>query len=86
MNLPRLKKNLLRRLRLRESWIIFFLLGIIMMNYPFIHIFSKPVKVFGFPLLYLYLIMGWAVSIVVIYLFVRALEQPDEGSGPGEIH
>jgi hypothetical protein len=75
---PKVKKGLLRRLRLRESWVIFFILGIIMMNYPFISIFDKPSKFFGFPLLYLYLMIGWLVSIVVIVLFTKAIDHRDD--------
>ncbi len=56
-----------------ESWVIFFLLGLIMMNYPFIHIFNKDIVVFGMPLLFLYLMGGWAASICVIFLFCKAL-------------
>lgn len=84
MNIPRLRKKLLGRLRLRESWVIFFLLGMIMMNFPFIHIFSKTTKIFGFPLLYLYLQLGWLVSILVIYLFVHALDHAGDDEGPGD--
>jgi hypothetical protein len=80
----RLKHDLLRRLRLRESWIIFFILGIIMMNYPFLHIFNKPATLAGLPLLYLYLTGGWAVSIAVIYLFSRAITADDAVPGPPE--
>lgn len=69
----RWKKRIFKHLRLMESWVIFFLLGLIMMNYPFIHIFNKNVEVFGFPLLFLYLMGGWAVSICVIFLFSKAM-------------
>ena len=75
---PRLKKKLRKHLRLKESWVIFFILGIIMMNYPFIHIFNKPETLFGFPLLYLYLQAGWAISIFVIYLFIKATGSDDD--------
>ena len=71
---PRLKLMLLRRLHLKETWIIFFILGFIMMNYPFITIFNKPVTLVGIPLLFLYLQIGWLTSIIVIYLFVKAAE------------
>ncbi len=76
------KGVLFRRLRLKESWVIFFVLGIIMMNYPFISIFNKPEMLLGIPLLYLYLQVGWVVSIFVVYLFIKALSLPsqhDEG-------
>ncbi|MBT1071805.1 hypothetical protein [Pelotalea chapellei] len=69
----RLHHKLLRRLQLRESWIIFFIMGIIMMNFPFLHIFNKANIVLGFPIFFLYLFVGWAVSIFVIYLFTLAI-------------
>ena len=71
----RIVTQVMRRLQLRESWIIFFILGIIMMTFPFLHIFNKPVLVFGIPLLFLYLIAGWIISIIVIYLFMIASRQ-----------
>ena len=75
---------ILRHMRLKESWVIFFILGIIMMNYPFISIFNKPVLFLGFPLLYLYLQVGWLVSIFVIYLFIKAINLGDDDSHKGE--
>ncbi|GAM10620.1 hypothetical protein OR1_02909 [Geobacter sp. OR-1] len=75
---PKVKKSILLRLRLRESWVIFFILGIIMMNYPFISIFDKPIKFSGYPLLYLYLMIGWVISIVVIVLFTKAIDHRDD--------
>ena len=80
---PQLKRLLLTRLRLRESWIIFFVLGAIMMNYPFISIFNKPAQLFSLPLLYLYLQVGWAVSIFVIWLFNKA-NTTDDSDGSTE--
>ena len=50
----RLSHKLLRRLQLRESWVIFFVVGFIMMNFPFLHIFNKPGTIFGYPLMFLY--------------------------------
>lgn len=70
--MKRLLNRIMHRLQLRESWIIFFILGIIMMTFPFLHIFNKPITLFGFPLMFLYLMIGWAFSIFVIYLFMRA--------------
>jgi hypothetical protein len=54
---------------LRDAWVLFFALGVIMINYPFIHIFNKDVLVFGIPLLVLYFLVGWPLSIVVVYIF-----------------
>jgi hypothetical protein len=42
------------------------------MTFPFLHIFNKPIMLLGLPLLFLYLIYGWVVSIIVIYLFMIA--------------
>lgn len=72
-----LLSHIILRLQLRESWIIFFILGIIMMTFPFLHIFNKPILLLGVPLLFLYLTAGWAVSIVVIYLFMVASRHED---------
>ena len=74
----RLRRQIIHRLQLRESWIIFFILGVIMMNFPFLHIFNRAVLLFGVPLMFLYLMIGWFVSIVVIYLFMMASRQKDE--------
>ena len=58
-----------RRLPLRDAWLIWFFLGVVMLNYPFLHIFNKEILLFGIPLPILYFFVGWPVSIIVIYLF-----------------
>ncbi|HKI51024.1 MAG TPA: hypothetical protein VJ995_03045 [Geothermobacteraceae bacterium] len=63
-------------IRLKESWVLCFLLGIVMLNFPFIEIFNKPNYVFGIPILVLYLMVGWPVSILVIFLFTRQTDPP----------
>ena len=84
--MKRLFEQIIHRLQLRESWIIFFTLGIIMMTFPFLHIFNKPVILFGLPLLFLYLTVGWVASIIVIYFFMIASRhensQTDEKNKP----
>lgn len=55
----------------REAWRLFFFLGIILINYPFVRIFDKPVTFSGIPLLLLYFLVGWPLSILVIFLFSR---------------
>ena len=76
-----LKHRFLSRLSLKESWIIFFILGIIMLNYPFLHIFNKPAELFGFPVLLIYIIGGWAASILVIYLFTKSIKTDNGNDG-----
>jgi hypothetical protein len=71
----RIRHRVLQRLQLRESWVIFFIMGIIMLNFPFLYIFNKSDTLFGFPLLFLYFTFGWAISIFVIYLFTLAVKQ-----------
>jgi hypothetical protein len=51
------------------------------MNYPFIHIFNKVVLVLNLPLLYLYLMVGWPLSIFVIYLFTKAVDLEEDEDG-----
>lgn len=78
--IKRLLTRIMHRLQLRESWIIFFILGIIMLTFPFMQIFNKPVMIFGFPLMLLYLTVGWAFSIFVIYLFMRSFLSQNQSS------
>jgi hypothetical protein len=69
-------------LRLREAWVIFFFLGVVMLNYPFMEIFNKDVRIFGIPLLVLYLLIGWPLSIVIVYLFSLLHGIDGNGSSP----
>jgi hypothetical protein len=68
-------------LHLREAWVIFFMLGLVMLNFPFLHIFNKDVQIFGIPLIILYLMIGWPLSIVVVYLFSLLLGSETADSG-----
>ncbi|BCG46866.1 hypothetical protein GEOBRER4_n1679 [Citrifermentans bremense] len=72
---------LVKRLELKDTWVICFVLGMIMMNYPFISIFNKPAFPFGIPLLYLYLLWGWMFSIFIVYLFSRAARKDTDDRG-----
>jgi hypothetical protein len=72
--LKRLRQKLWDRLQLRESWLIFFVFGIVLLNYPFLNIFNKPDVIFGLPLLFAYFFVGWGISIFIIFLFTLAIE------------
>jgi len=63
---------------LREAWILFMILGMVMINFPFIHIFDGDMSIVGIPRLVVYFMYGWPVSIAVIWLFVRRLEQESQ--------
>lgn len=67
-------------IQIREAWVLCFLLGVVMLNYPFIHIFNKETMVLGIPALFLYFAVGWPFSILVIYLFCRTLRH-ENGNG-----
>ena len=60
---------------LHEAWVIFFFLGMVMLNYPFLHIFNKGLLIFGVPLILIYLMVGWPLSILVVYLFSINLQK-----------
>ncbi len=72
---------------LREAWVLFFFLGAVMLNYPFLQVVNKTSTVLGIPLLVLYFLLGWPTSIAVIYLFSRRLNiepQVSNGQEKGE--
>jgi uncharacterized membrane protein YdjX (TVP38/TMEM64 family) len=81
-----------RKLPLKDAWVFWFVLGMVMLNYPFLHIFNKNVLIFGFPLTFLYFYIGWPASIFVIYLFSfylgrhsdrESAQQNNTGNEPG---
>jgi len=68
----------------REAWVVFFILGVVMLNYPFVHIFNKTTTLFGIPSLILYFLIGWPMSIGVNFLFAKSLKaqtDPEEDQG-----
>lgn len=71
-----------RRLKLKDAWVICFVLGLVMMNYPFLSIFNKGTLSLGIPLLYLYLLVGWVFSIIIVYLFSRAASRDSTTGRP----
>ena len=71
-----------RKLPLRDAWVIWFVLGVVMLNYPFLHIFNKDVLIFGIPLTILYFYIGWPISIFVIYLFSIYLVRHSDENPP----
>lgn len=71
-------------IRLKDSWVLCFALGVVMLNFPFIEIFNKSATLFGVPVLILYLMLGWPASILVIFLFSRQLGNNHEPQEPAE--
>jgi hypothetical protein len=67
----------------REAWILCLILGIVMINFPFVHIFNIDRLIFGIPELVLYFFIGWPASIVVIWFFVGKMKTGNT-PGPGD--
>ena len=59
----------------KEAWILCLILGVIMINFPFIHIFNNDRMLFGVPPLVLYFFVGWPASIFVTWLFIHQMDK-----------
>ena len=62
----------------RQVWLIFFFLGIVMLNFPFLQIVNRVETILGIPVLVLYFMLGWPISILIIYFFCRTLDQNED--------
>lgn len=58
-------------------WIIFFLLGLFMINYPFLSIFDKKIYLVNIPIIFIYFYIGWGVSIIVVYIFSKKMNDEE---------
>jgi hypothetical protein len=57
-----------------KAWcLICFALGLLLVNYPILQIFNQPLTLFGFPLIVVYLLGIWLLSIAVLFLLTRML-------------
>jgi len=52
-----------------------FLLGVLLFNFPLLHLFNRPIVVLGIPALYLYLFSVWCLVILLMLLISRS--RPD---------
>jgi hypothetical protein len=59
---------------LRELVVALFVLGAVLLSWPFLTIFNHARAVFGIPLLVLYLFAVWAVMIAAAFWVTRRLE------------
>ncbi|MDY0190365.1 MAG: hypothetical protein RBR22_06495 [Desulfuromonas sp.] len=64
----------------RQIWLIFLFLGVIMLNFPFLQIFNHINTFCGIPVLVLYLLVGWPISILVIYIFAHTIKDDSNSS------
>jgi hypothetical protein len=51
----------------RQKLILGSLLLLVLLSYPLISIFNKPVLAGGFPILYLYIFGVWITTIIILY-------------------
>ncbi len=65
-----------------ERLVALALFGLLLFNYPLLQMFNAPTLVLGFPKLYLYLFVAWAVLISGAALILRVSES-DGGDLPG---
>lgn len=57
--------------RKHERLIALFFLGVLVLNYPLLHLFGSPSLWLGIPVLYLYLFTCWLVFIVLLALLME---------------
>ena len=62
--------------RINERLIAVVCLGIVVLNYPILGLFSKSLFFRGVPLLYLYIFSLWLLFIVVLALVMRKRRSP----------
>ncbi len=48
-----------------------FIAGVLLLNFPLLSLFDRPVTVFGLPLLHVYFFVTWAVLVVVAAVIVE---------------
>ena len=48
-----------------------FLLGLLLLNYPLLDLFERPVEVLGIPLLFAYVFSVWALLIALMALVLE---------------
>ena len=54
-----------------QRLVALFLLGLLLFNYPLLHLFESATHVLGIPLLYAYVFVAWTLLIVLMALVVE---------------
>lgn len=63
--------------RVGEKLALLLGLGVLLLNFPVLAIFNRPVMVAGVPLLYIYLFGVWLAGIAAVFVLARS-RWPDE--------
>lgn len=51
--------------------VVIFLVGVVLLNYPLLALFSRGEMIAGIPLLYVYVFVTWGVLIAAMAVIVR---------------
>ena len=65
--------------RNQERLIALFFVGVLVLNYPLLHLFGAPALWLGIPVLYLYLFTCWLVFIVFLALLMERRQGSERG-------
>jgi hypothetical protein len=57
-----------------QRLVAIFLMGVVLLNYPILSLFSRPTDVVGVPLLYAYVFGAW---VILVALMAWVIERPD---------
>lgn len=67
-----------------ERLFVLFLLGVFLFNPPLLSIFDAPLRLFGIPLLYVYLFACWGALLLLVTVAVEKSFDADEPPDPGD--
>jgi len=54
-----------------DYWILLFVLGIFLLNWPLLSLATGGSRIFGYPLILVYILVVWLIIILLAYLFER---------------
>ena len=55
-----------------QRLVALFLLGVLLFNYPLLYLFNQSSEVIGFPILYTYIFIAWALLIAAFAYVVES--------------
>lgn len=58
-----------------QRLVALFLLGCLLFNYPLLSLFASDMRIWGIPLVYVYLFVAWAVLIGAMALIIERRDQ-----------
>jgi hypothetical protein len=58
-----------------QRLVALFLLGCLLFNYPLLSLFASEIRIWGIPLVYVYLFSAWAILIAAMALIIERRDQ-----------